>query len=263
MRRCTDITLILDKSDSMSNCHGATIEMVNPFIEDRRKDPDECILSLVQFSSSNPYADPLTRTFVGSPIKESPRIDSCNYCLYGRTALLDAMGITIKDVGKRLSGMPEDDRPDRVLIVVMTDGQENDSIKFTHRQVVDMTNHQRDHYRWEFMFLGADMDSFTAEKQAQALGIYANNTMNYRKSSTREAGKCMTQSVANYAGPVGAQGPQGPQGPGIFALDAATQVKSKKLRQEANTNSSVSVKAPPKKSNGKSNGKPSGKRGKK
>jgi len=233
MRRCTDITLILDKSDSMQNCHGATIEMVNTFIEDRRKDPEDCTLSLVQFSTHNSYSDPLTRTFAGLPVKDAPRLTQHTYRLHGMTALLDAVGITINDVGKRLAALAEDDRPDRVLIVVMTDGLENDSKKFTREQIINMTNHQRNDYRWEFMFLGADMDSFTAEQQAQDLGIFSNNSLNYRKGSTRAAGQCMTQSVSNYAGPLGDQGPQGPQGPGIFALDEGTQIASQGLRQEA------------------------------
>lgn len=238
MRRCTDITLILDKSDSMQNCHGATIEMLNTFIDERRKDTDECVLSLFQFSTHNNYGDPLTRTFSGLPVKDCPRINHHNYRLHGMTALYDAMGYTIDDVGKRLAALPEHLRPDRVLIVVMTDGQENDSNAYPtgpigQRMVMDKVNHQRDNYRWEFMFLGADMDTATSERQAQDIGIFANNALNYRKTSTPQAGHVMTQAVANYAGPLGAAGPQGPQGPGIYALDEGTQVASQALRDDA------------------------------
>lgn len=251
MRRCTDITIILDKSESMTDCHAATIELINSFIKERHKDPEDCILSLVQFSSSNLYGDPLTRTFAGLPAKNAPRLTPDNYHLGGMTALLDAMGVTIVETGKRLAAMPEAQRPDRVLIVIMTDGQENHSKKFISGQIVGMTNHQRDHYRWEFMFLGADMDSITAARQAQALGVYAQNTLNYRKSSTHFAGQCMTQAVEDYAGPAGSQGPCGPAGPGIFTVDEAVMHMAQALRQEADGGLGSSIKMVGKKTNGK------------
>jgi hypothetical protein len=251
MRRCTDITLILDKSDSMSNCHSSTIELVNSFIEERRKDPDECVMSLVQFSDASGYKDMLTRTFSGLAIKDAPRLSPNTYRLGGMTALYDAVGMTIDDVGKRLAGMPGAQRPDRVLIVVQTDGEENNSKKFPtgptgQQMIMEKVNHQRDNYRWEFMFLGADMTSEVAEQQAQNLGIYGNNTLNYTKGSTQRAGRVMTQAVANYAGPLGEQGPQGPQGPGIYALDEETKISSELLRAEADENLGGTAKAPPK-----------------
>jgi uncharacterized protein YegL len=234
MRRCTHITLILDKSDSMKSCHGATIEMVNTFINERCKDPDDCVMSLVQFSSHSMYSNLLTQSFTDTPIKKVPRLDYNNYRLNGMTALYDAMGRTIDDVGSRLASLCDDDRPDRVLVVVMTDGRENDSKHFSKHQIINKVSHQRDNYRWEFMFLGADMDSMTAELQAKDIGIHSQNTLNYLKASTRQAGEVMTQSVAAYAGPQGAAGPTGPNGPGIFALDPITKKMSDALRAEAN-----------------------------
>jgi hypothetical protein len=236
----------------MSNCHSSTIELVNSFIEERRKDPDECVMSLVQFSDAGGYKyNMLTRTFSGLDIKDAPRLSPASYQLGGQTALYDAVGLTIDDVGKRLAGMPEAQRPDRVLIVVQTDGQENNSKKFPtgptgQRMIMEKVNHQRDNYRWEFMFLGADMTSEVAERRAQDLGIYGNNSLNYQKISTLRAGQVMTQAVANYAGPMGAAGPQGPTGPGIYALDEATKTESEQLRIEADENLGGISKAPPK-----------------
>jgi hypothetical protein len=183
--------------------------------------------------------------------KIAPRLYPDTYRLGGMTALYDAVGLTIDDVGKRLAGMPEAQRPDRVLIVVQTDGVENNSKKYPsgeqgQRMIMEKVNHQRDVYRWEFMFLGADMTGAVAEQQAHDLGIYGNNTLNYAKCSTQRAGQVMTQAVANYAGPMGAAGPQGREGPGIFAMDAETKTESELLRTEADENLGGTSKAPPK-----------------
>lgn len=253
MKRCTDITLILDRSDSMQNCYGATIEMINKFIDERRKDPDECKLSLFQFSSHVACGDPLIRTFSGMPIADAPHITVHNYRLNGMTALYDAVGYTIDDVGKRLAALPENERPDRVLIVVMTDGMENHSIHYPSgpegsRMLTEKIDHQRDNYRWEFMYLGAGLDSKTAEKQSGSMGIRSQNTMNYSKTSTRVAGQVMTQAISAYAGPQGATGPCGPQDQGIFAYDPATKSMAQSLRSEADEQliGSTSSNSPPK-----------------
>lgn len=258
MKRCTDITLLLDKSDSMENIRDTTIEMLNTFIDDRRKDPDECVLSLFQFSSHAPgYGDPLTRTFSGLSVKDCPRITTSNYQLQGMTALNDAMAFTIDDVGKRLAELPEHERPDRVLIALMTDGAENDSRKYPsedmkrglgNRTVLGKVNHQRNQYGWEFMMLGADMTQQRAEEVSSSVGIVASNALPFKKSSIRGAGQVMIKAVSAYASPLGAAGPATPTGPGIYALDPSTRKMSQDIKDEANDVTGNSNVTPPTKS---------------
>ena len=102
------------------------------------------------------------------------------YFTRGSTALLDAVGKTIKKVGKRLSETPEDNRPGKVIFVITTDGQENASRKFSYGDVKRMISHQTDKYGWEFIFMGANID---VAKEGRSLGIGAANTYSFNASS--------------------------------------------------------------------------------
>jgi len=84
------------------------------------------------------------------------------------TALLDAMGRTIDDLGEQLAAMPEDGRPGTVIVVTLTDGLENASKDYTREKVAERVKHQEEKYGWEFIFLGANLDSIN---EAEAFGI--------------------------------------------------------------------------------------------
>jgi hypothetical protein len=90
--------------------------------------------------------------------------------------LLDAVGKTILDVGYRLSGTREEERPAKVIFVIITDGMENSSREFTYDKVRELIQHQRDRYNWEFVFLGANMDS---AKEAGNIGILQKNAYDF------------------------------------------------------------------------------------
>jgi len=110
----------------------------------------------------------------GVPIKDVPLLTSETYVPRAMTALHDAMGRTINDVGARLASMPEEDRPGKVLVVVITDGHENASKEFTSEKVLEMVNHQRSAYSWEFIFMAADERAFA---DAPHLGVPVGNVM--------------------------------------------------------------------------------------
>jgi hypothetical protein len=90
------------------------------------------------------------------------------YFTRGSTALLDAVGKTINDVGSRLSQTPEPLRPGKVVVVITTDGYENASREFNYEEIKQMITHQSEKYGWEFIFMGANID---VAKEGKNLGI--------------------------------------------------------------------------------------------
>lgn len=161
-KNLTEIVYILDRSGSMYNLVSDTIGGFNSMIESQKKEPGEAYVTTVLFDDH--YE--LLHDHIN--LKEIQPITDREYYTRGCTALLDAIGKTINSIGARLNNTPEDERPDKVIFVIMTDGYENASNEFTKSQVKEMIEHQQDKYSWTFMFLGADID---AVGEAQSLGI--------------------------------------------------------------------------------------------
>ncbi len=106
----------------------------------------------------------------------------------GGTALYDALGTVINDTGKSLAALPEALRPQGVLVQVITDGEENSSHEFTSSKVKEMIKHQEEEYKWEFVYIGANVDSYS---NSASLGI--NSYMAFTASS--EGSKVMMDSL--------------------------------------------------------------------
>lgn len=172
MRNLTDITFILDRSGSMSSMVNDVVGGWKSFIEKQKAEVGECVVSLVQFDTE--YETP----FTAIPIQNlSPTL---NFEPRGGTALRDAIGRTINSVGARLRSFPASERPNKVLIVIMTDGEENSSHEFTQPQIQSMVKHQTEKYGWDFLFLGANIDSFQV---GQSLGVQPWAITNYSYTS--------------------------------------------------------------------------------
>jgi hypothetical protein len=107
---------------------------------------------------------------------EKAMLTDKEYFVRGSTALLDAVGKTILDVGLRLSRLREEKRPGKVIFVITTDGMENASSEFTYGKIKELIEHQQVMYNWEFIFLGANID---AAKEAVSMGINQDNAFNY------------------------------------------------------------------------------------
>jgi len=105
------------------------------------------------------------------------------------TALLDAIGKTINSVGERLSNTPEEERPEKIMFCILTDGEENSSAEFTNNKIKEMIDHQRDKYNWEFSFLAANQDAFST---ASNIGISHQYTANFMATSDGIRGACKT-----------------------------------------------------------------------
>lgn len=171
----TDLTLVIDRSGSMGAIRGEAQLGINAFIQGQSHGAGDARLTLMQFDTEYECVHS------GVPIEEVPR-----YVLRprGATALLDAVGRTISEVGGRLASMPEPERPGLVVFVIVTDGQENSSLEYTRSQVREMIRHQREVYSWEFVFLGVDDGAF---HEAQSIGIDSEFTARYDRLRSRRA----------------------------------------------------------------------------
>lgn len=166
------ITFIIDKSGSMGNRRAQIVSGVNEFIDTQRKEPGEATVSIIQFSSS--YLWNLTNnirndtgyveTVLNQNIKNVKKMTLEDYVPNGGTALFDAIGRAVTNLGNHLSSIDESQRPSKVMIVIMTDGEENSSQEYDPVSIKQMITHQKDKYNWEFMFIGSDQNSVLMAK---------------------------------------------------------------------------------------------------
>lgn len=166
----SDITLVLDRSGSMTSIASDTVGGVARFIEDQRKAPGSANLTLVLFDHE--YL-PIHKAV---PLGAVPPFTAELFVPRGATAMLDAIGRSIAETGERLSSIPEADRPSAVIFVIVTDGLENSSKEFTRPKVAEMIKHQQESYSWTFIFLAANQDAIAA---ASGIGIAPSNAMSY------------------------------------------------------------------------------------
>jgi uncharacterized protein YegL len=179
----TEVVVLLDRSGSMQSIRHDMEGGLELFVKEQQADKaGECRLTLVQFDN-----EPQT-VFTARAIDKVPRIELVPR---GSTALLDALGSTIESVGKRLSEMDEAQRPGKVLVLVITDGEENSSRRFTQEQVKAMVEHQTETYQWQFAYLGANVDAFA---QASRMGIATQSASSYSADSAGARG--MLRSVS-------------------------------------------------------------------
>ena len=191
MKNKTDITIILDRSGSMESVKSDTIGGFNSFLGEQQKVEGEASLSLVQFD------DQYEVVYENKDISTADRLTEATFQPRGSTALFDAIGRTINAVGQRLAATPEEERPDKVLFVIMTDGFENASHEFNAAKISEMTNHQRNVYKWEFMFIGANQDAVLSAKE---MGIPAAAALTYaaNEEGTQIAYSMMASKIKQY-----------------------------------------------------------------
>lgn len=169
----TYIALVLDKSGSMAALVNTTIETTNKFINDQKETAQSINgrvdLMLVLFSDEYSLVS-------DDNIENAILLSHENYKPDGCTALLDAIGYTTECLGNKLNALPENERPSKVLVAIMTDGQENASKKFTRQQIFDLIKNQTNKYSWEYVYLGANQDAIAT---ATSMGMSAGNAMTY------------------------------------------------------------------------------------
>jgi hypothetical protein len=167
------IVVILDRSGSMEPLREATVESFNQFVKAQREIWQDCSVKLVQFDTEY-------EVVFDKPLNEAPLLTQATFVPRGATALLDAQGRTIVEVGRELAALEESERPAKVIVVTLTDGLENSSKEYSRTRVAELVQQQRDIYKWEFVYLGANQD---AVRVAATMNIPAASSMTYGYNS--------------------------------------------------------------------------------
>lgn len=162
-----------------------TIGGFNGFLEKQCRHEGETLVTTVLF-------DDEVETLCSGADARNMTLTRENYYVRGTTSLLDAIGRTILEVGNRLSRTDEASRPGNVIFVITTDGMENSSVEFTYPRVKELIRHQEEKYRWQFIFMGANID---VAKEAQSLGIQEDQAFNFE--ATNNGVEMMYENVCN------------------------------------------------------------------
>ncbi|OPZ66116.1 MAG: von Willebrand factor type A domain protein [Firmicutes bacterium ADurb.Bin506] len=179
----TAVAFVIDESGSMTGRRSDVVGGFKTFIEAQKKLPGECSVSVTTFSDVAKIA------YTDRDIKN---VGDLEYHPNGFTALYDAVGSTINELGARLTALPEDQRPSRVILVIITDGQENSSTEFDKAKVKEMIDHQREKYNWVVNFLGCGLEAMA---EAGKIGIAASNTVQFSSANASAAFANTSQKV--------------------------------------------------------------------
>lgn len=177
MKDFADITIILDRSGSMESIQESVVTGLNNFIQDQKKVPGDGCWSLVQFDTPNYNGEEFPQTvFMQKNQDEVPLFEKKDFKPRGGTALVEAMCITIDNIGRRLDALPESQKPNKVLVVVMTDGLQNSWGKFKQSDLKERIQRQEFQYQWRFLYLGANQDAIA---EATSYGFSPGSSSNY------------------------------------------------------------------------------------
>ena len=166
----TEIVFILDRSGSMSGLEADTIGGFNSLIAKQKKEEGQAIVSTVLFDDRSEVLHDRV------PLESIKTMTDRDYFVRGCTALLDAIGGAIHHIGNVHKYAREEDRPEKTLFIITTDGMENASRHYTYPKVKAMVERQKSRYGWEFLFLGANIDALEI---AGHFGINKDYAANY------------------------------------------------------------------------------------
>lgn len=172
----TLIAALLDRSGSMQTIRDDTQGGFDAFLAEQRRQPGQVLVTLAQFDDVYEVVHSAVPIAQVPPLQLLPR---------GMTALLDGIGKLVTDVGATLSALPEEQRPAKVIVMVMTDGHENASREWSPDAVRSLIRQQEQVYSWEFLFLGANIDAVTVGTQ---LGFAADRSLTYGASKAGVGG---------------------------------------------------------------------------
>ena len=167
----TEIVFILDRSGSMSGLESDTIGGFNSLLKKQRKEEGEALVSTILFD------DMCEVIHDRVPMEKVSDLTEDVYFVRGCTALLDAVGGAIHHIGNIHKYARDEDRPEKTLFIITTDGMENSSSRYTYSKIKKMVERQKEKYGWEFLFLGANMDAIEA---AGHIGISADRAVTYQ-----------------------------------------------------------------------------------
>ena len=180
----TELVFILDRSGSMSGLEADTIGGFNGMIEKQKKEKGEVVVSAVLFDDVSEVL------YDRVDIKKIPPMTDKQYFVRGCTALLDAVGSSVQYIKNVRKGLPKEERPEKTIFIITTDGMENASTMYSYAKVKEMIK-KRQAKNWEFIFLGANID---AAAEADRMGIKASRAVNYTCDA---AGTALNYQVLN------------------------------------------------------------------
>ena len=186
----TEIVFILDRSGSMSGLEADTIGGFNSLIAKQKKEEGEAYISTVLFDDESEVI------YDRVSLDEIKPMTDEEYYVRGCTALLDAVGNAIKHIENIHKYARDEDRPEKTLFVITTDGQENSSREYSYRKVKKMVEKQKKEYGWEFLFLGANID---AAAEAEKFGIARDRAVKYHsdKEGTAVNYRALSRAVSS------------------------------------------------------------------
>ena len=183
-----EIAYILDRSGSMQPMQESAVAAFNDFLKAQLAVPGEARLTLVQFDDQ--YEVPVA----AQRLPKVPQLTAATYTPRGSTALLDAIGRTIKDLDSRLKKLPAGQQPAKVILAIFTDGLENASSDYTAKHISDLIRLYRDSKGWEFLFLAANQDAIAnAAKMSFGEGLSGNVV--FSDHGIRSTGKALARKV--------------------------------------------------------------------
>lgn len=186
--KMAEVIYIIDKSGSMGGLEKDVVGGYNAFVREQRSIKDKSILMTTVFFSNS-----ATTRYDAVDIREVELKDA-DYLPSGGTALYDAMGNTLSTVSKRLSATPVKDRPCNVVVVIMTDGQENSSTEYTSQTIKRMVEDKQKNAGWEFLFFGANIDAYAA---GDSIGVKREKSFEFK--ATGEGVRKMQENAASQS----------------------------------------------------------------
>lgn len=185
-----ECVFILDRSGSMAGLESDTIAGFNGLLNKQRDEEGEVLITTVLFD----HEYELLHDRIN--VKSIQNISDKEYYVRGSTALLDAIGLTIDKIGNVQKMTRIEDRADKVLFVITTDGMENSSRKYNYAKIRHMIENQKRKYQWEFIFMGANMDAIG---MASKFGVDSNRAVNFHsdKKGTQLNYESMSKVVSN------------------------------------------------------------------
>lgn len=184
----TEIAYILDRSGSMQSMQEPAVAAFNHFIKTQLDVPGDARLTLVLFDDA--YEVPVS----AMPIQEVPQLTAATFVPRGNTALLDAIGRTIKETSQRIAALPAEQRPGKVIVTIFTDGMENASQEYTAKHIADLIRLYRDEKGWEFLFLAANQDAITSAAAMQ-MDVRSSSNVVFSAAGIQSTGGAISRKV--------------------------------------------------------------------
>ena len=184
-----ELICIIDRSGSMESIRDDAIGGFNAFISKQKKQPEPTLVTLELFD------DRFERVYEAMQIEEIVPLDQNTFVPRGSTALLDAIGRSLANAYVRINNLARNERPEGVVVAILTDGEENSSREFGFHTVSEMIARRREEDGWEFVYLGANQDAIAT---ASMLSLSADDAVSFAPTpqGTQAAYEAMNDCVA-------------------------------------------------------------------